>query len=163
MANELTHLDADGNAKMVDISEKAVTERRATAAAAVTMSRETLDLIRRFGHKKGDVLGVARVAGIQAAKKCSELIPLCHPLQLTAIQVDFELDEEAVAVNVECTVKLAGQTGVEMEALTGASIAALTIYDMCKAVDKMMTISNIRLLEKRGGKSGDWSRSAKPV
>lgn len=144
---------------MVDVTEKSSTSREARASACVRMSESTLKLIREGGHKKGDVLGVARIAGIQAAKKCSELIPLCHPLMLTSISVELELDEAKCCVYIQTCCKLTGQTGVEMEALTAASVAALTLYDMCKAVDKGMVISDIKLLEKKGGKSGHWSRS----
>ena len=155
--SELTHLDAQGRAQMVDVTAKAVTEREATAEARVVMLPETLAMITEGRHKKGDVLAVARIAGIQAAKKTPDLIPLCHPLLLTSIKVHLEPDVTASQILVRATCKLAGQTGVEMEALTAASVAALTIYDMCKAVDKGMTIEGIRLLEKKGGKSGHWS------
>jgi len=154
--SKLTHLDADGNANMVDVSDKAVTTREAVATGCVTMLPETLQLITTGGHKKGDVFAVARIAGIQAAKKCSELIPLCHPLMLSSIKVELAVDLPNSKVLITSRCKLAGQTGVEMEALTAVSIAGLTIYDMCKAVDKTMTIGEIRLQEKRGGKSGDW-------
>lgn len=156
---QFTHLDEDGQAQMVDVTEKDSTSREARASARVLMSESTLSLIREGGHKKGDVLGVARIAGIQAAKKCSELIPLCHPLLLTSISVDLELDATNRCVNIRTRCRLTGQTGVEMEALTAASVAALTLYDMCKAVDRSMIISDIKLLEKKGGKSGHWSRS----
>ena len=155
----LTHLDESGNARMVDIAEKAVTARVAVAAAEVAMLPETFRLLAEGSHKKGDVLAVARVAGIQAAKKCSDLIPLCHPLMLTRVSVDFELDRAQNKVFVSATCAVDGKTGVEMEALTAASVAALTIYDMCKAVDRGMVISNIRVMEKRGGKSGEYLRS----
>lgn len=141
---------------MVDVSHKADSERQATAEAYVTLSAEALRLIMDGGHKKGDVFAVARIAGIQAAKKCSDLIPLCHPLMLTSIKVELEAQPEHQRVRIESTCKLRGQTGVEMEALTAASVAALTLYDMCKAVDKGMVIGNIRLLDKQGGKSGHW-------
>jgi cyclic pyranopterin phosphate synthase len=154
---ELTHLDAQGRAQMVDVTDKAVTEREATAEARVKMLPETLAMITEGRHKKGDVLAVARIAGIQAAKKTADLIPLCHPLLLTSIKVHLEPDVAASQILIHATCKLAGQTGVEMEALTAASVAALTIYDMCKAVDKGMTIEGVRLLEKKGGKSGHWS------
>lgn len=153
---ELSHLDKDGNARMVDISSKTVTEREATAEGRVFMRAETLQLISSGHHKKGDVLAVARIAGIQAAKKCADLIPLCHPLMLTGITVDLEADTSNNSVLIRARCKLAGRTGVEMEALTAVSVAALTVYDMCKAVDKNMTIGDIRLLEKIGGKSGHW-------
>ena len=154
--SQLTHLDADGNANMVDVSEKAVTTREATARAEVRMLPETLKLITEGGHKKGDVLAVARIAGIQAAKRTSDLIPLCHPLMLSKVKVELTPDVENSRVVIEATCKLAGQTGVEMEALTAASVAGLTIYDMCKAVDKGMVIGEVKLLEKKGGKSGHW-------
>jgi len=154
--SELTHLDNKGHAHMVDVGQKQETERVACAEASVVMLPETLKLIIEGGHKKGDVFATARIAGIQAAKKCSDLIPLCHPLMLTSIKVELNAVEDEQRVHILATCKLKGQTGVEMEALTAASVAALTIYDMCKAVDKGMTISSVRLLEKTGGKSGDW-------
>lgn len=154
--SSLSHLDNDGKAKMVDVGGKAVTTRTATAEARVRMQAQTLALIAKGGHKKGDVFAVARIAGIQAAKKCSDLIPLCHPLALTSIDVDFEIDTANSTVLVTACCKLDGKTGVEMEALTAASVASLTIYDMCKAVDKGMVIDSVRLVSKTGGKSGDW-------
>lgn len=154
--SQLTHLDEQGNANMVDVSEKQVTFREAIAYAEVQMLPETLKLITEGGNKKGDVLAVARIAGIQAAKKTSELIPLCHPLMLSKVAVQLEPNAERNVVEIMATCKLAGQTGVEMEALTAASVAGLTIYDMCKAVDKGMVISSVKLLEKKGGKSGHW-------
>ncbi|MCJ8340784.1 MAG: cyclic pyranopterin monophosphate synthase MoaC [Pseudomonadales bacterium] len=154
--SKLTHLDADGNAQMVDVTEKAVTTREASAYAEVHMLPQTLALIASGGHKKGDVLAVARIAGIMAAKKTSELIPMCHPLMLTKVNVDLELQADNNLVAITATCRLSGQTGVEMEALTAASTAALTIYDMCKAVDKGMQVQNLKLLEKLGGKSGHW-------
>lgn len=157
--SKLTHLDDSGAARMVDVGAKDVTERVAVARARIAMEPETLALLREGGHKKGDVLAVARVAGIQAAKKTSDLIPLCHPLMLTGVEVDFELDDSASAVTVLATCRVSGQTGVEMEALTAASVAALTIYDMCKAVDRGMVIAEVGLLSKAGGKSGDWRRA----
>lgn len=153
---KLTHIDKDGNAHMVDVGDKASTQRTAIAQAKITMSPDALRLIVEGGHKKGDVFAVARIAGIQAAKKCSDLIPLCHPLMLTKIEVHLTADQTNHCVIIESLCKLNGQTGVEMEALTAASVAALTIYDMCKAVDKGMIISDVKLLEKRGGKSGTW-------
>mgnify|MGYP000919676126 CR=1 FL=1 len=156
--SDLTHLDSKGRAQMVDVGEKEISQRVATAEAIVNMQPETLAMIAEGKHKKGDVFAVARIAGIQAAKKCPELIPLCHPLMLSSINVELEADEANSRVKISTTCKLAGQTGVEMEALTAASVAALTIYDMCKAVDKGMTISQIQLVEKKGGKSGHWSR-----
>ncbi|MBU2097203.1 MAG: cyclic pyranopterin monophosphate synthase MoaC [Gammaproteobacteria bacterium] len=156
--SQLTHLDERGNARMVDIGDKAVTSRVATAAAEVHMLPATFQLIADGSHKKGDVLAVARVAGIQAAKKCADLIPLCHPLMLTKVTVDFEMDAAKHCVMITATCAVDGKTGVEMEALTAASVAALTIYDMCKAVDRGMVVSNIRVIEKKGGKSGDYIR-----
>lgn len=155
---DLSHINHKGEANMVDVTDKAVTQRTATAAGKIIMSQETFDLITTGKHKKGDVLAVARIAGIQAAKKCGELIPLCHPLMLTKVQVDFEPlpGENAISVTAMC--KLAGQTGVEMEALTAVSVACLTLFDMCKAVDPEMVISDIKVLGKQGGKSGDWQR-----
>ncbi|WP_101760363.1 cyclic pyranopterin monophosphate synthase MoaC [Oceanicoccus sp. KOV_DT_Chl] len=158
--SQLTHLNEAGQAQMVDVTDKAVTQRQATAEATITMLPSTLRLIIEGGHKKGDVFAVARIAGVQAAKKCSELIPLCHPLMLSSIKVELQADEANNRVVIQASCKLAGQTGVEMEALTAASVAALTIYDMCKAVDKGMTIGNISLLEKSGGKSGLWQASS---
>ncbi|MCA0423673.1 MAG: cyclic pyranopterin monophosphate synthase MoaC [Proteobacteria bacterium] len=153
--SDLTHLDAAGNASMVDVSAKAVTERIATAEGRIVMKPETLALIRAGAMKKGDVLATARIAGIMAAKKTHELIPLCHPLLISKIAVDFALEEPGT-IRVIATVKIAGQTGVEMEALTAVSIACLTIYDMAKAADKDMRVEGIRLLEKLGGKSGHY-------
>jgi cyclic pyranopterin monophosphate synthase len=154
--SELTHLDAKGHANMVDVGAKAVTERVATAEAWISMLPQTLQLITEGKHKKGDVFAVARIAGIQAAKKCSDLIPLCHPLMLSSVKVELTADQQGSRVHVLATCKVSGQTGVEMEALTAASVAALTLYDMCKAVDRGMEISGLRLLEKSGGKSGSW-------
>src|SRR5690606_12031739 len=155
----LTHLDEQGRARMVDVGDKAVTSRTAIADAIVAMQPETLRMIVDGSHKKGDVFAVARIAGIQAAKKCSDLIPLCHPLQLSSVQVELEADEVASEVRIAATCKVTGQTGVEMEALTAASVAALTIYDMCKAVDRGMVIRAVQLREKAGGKSGLWQRN----
>jgi cyclic pyranopterin phosphate synthase len=157
---QLTHLSASGEANMVDVSAKAVTERLAVAEGRVVMQRETLALCLSGQAKKGDVFATARIAGILAAKKTHEFIPLCHPLLLTNISVDLEGDESLPGVRVTAMAKVAGQTGVEMEALTAASIACLTIYDMLKAVDRGMRIEGIALVEKRGGKSGDWTRDA---
>jgi cyclic pyranopterin monophosphate synthase len=150
----LTHFDAEGKAAMVDVSAKAETERVATAKGSVIMQPETLALIAAGEMKKGDVLAVARLAGIMAAKRTPDLVPLCHPLALTAIAVDLAIDSKRNAVDIEATCKLIGRTGVEMEALTAVSVAALTVYDMCKAVDRAMIITDIRLTHKRGGKSG---------
>lgn len=158
--DQLTHLDDKGRARMVDVGAKAVTERTATATGEVHMKPETLALVMSGDSKKGDVLAVARIAGIQGAKKCSDLIPLCHPLALTAVEVNFDADEASSLIRVSATCKLSGKTGVEMEALTAVSVAALTIYDMCKAVDRGMEIQNIGLAAKAGGKSGDWSRQS---
>ncbi len=154
--SKLTHIDDAGQAQMVDVGAKSVTERVAIAEAIVGMQPETLKLIIEGGHKKGDVFAVARIAGIQAAKKCADLIPLCHPLMLSSVNVDLNADAAASQVRITATCKLAGQTGVEMEALTTASVAALTIYDMCKSVDRGMVIHSVRLLEKSGGKSGHY-------
>lgn len=154
--SEFTHIDHKGQAHMVDVSAKAVTSRTARASASVTMKAETLQMILSGGHAKGDVLATARIAGIQAAKRTPDLIPLCHPLMLSKVSVEFEPDTQLPGIRIEATCKLSGQTGVEMEALTAASVAALTLYDMCKAVDKTMLIADIRVLEKQGGKSGDW-------
>lgn len=159
MSKAFTHLDADGKAQMVDVGGKASTERVARAQARVFMSAETLAMIDDGSHKKGDVLSVARIAGIQAAKQCSHLIPLCHPLMLTSVTVDLALDTESGCVTIEATCRLSGQTGVEMEALTAASVSALTVYDMCKAVDKEMVINDVTLLEKSGGRSGHYKRA----
>ena len=155
-APRLTHLDETGAAHMVDVGEKAVTTREALAEGQVVMAPETLALIRSGLSKKGDVLAVARIAGIQAAKRTHELIPLCHPLLLTKVSVEIEADESLPGLRVTALTRVAGQTGVEMEALTAVSVACLTVYDMAKAVDRFMRIEGIRLLEKRGGKSGDW-------
>jgi cyclic pyranopterin phosphate synthase len=154
--SKLTHINEKGDAQMVDVSDKANTVREASASAVVHMKKETLALIVSGLHKKGDVLAVARVAGIQAAKKCWELIPLCHPLMLSKVTIDLNPNEKDSTIEIIAVTKLVGKTGVEMEALTAASIAALTIYDMCKAVDRFMRIDNVQLLEKKGGKSGHW-------
>lgn len=150
------HFDAAGNAIMVDISEKAVTPRTAVAQGSIRVSREVLEAIKNGTAQKGDVLGVARVAGMMAAKRTSELIPLAHPLTMTSCAVDFIINDADCAVTAICTAKTDGKTGVEMEALTGASVALLTVYDMCKAMDKRMLIDNVHLLEKHGGESGDF-------
>lgn len=152
----LTHLDNEGKASMVDVGDKAMTSRTAVAEGRVVMSLETLNLIRSGAAKKGDVLATARIAGIMAAKKTHELIPLCHPLLITKVSVDFELDDSLPGIRVTALTRVSGQTGVEMEALTAISIACLTIYDMAKAADRSMKIEGIRLLEKQGGKSGHW-------
>lgn len=158
---KLSHFDEKGKARMVDVSEKPVTHRVATAGGAVYMKPETICLIKDRRISKGDVLGIARVAGIMAAKKTSELIPMCHPLNITSVSIDFDIDEPGNKVGIKATVKVGGQTGVEMEALTAVSVAALVIYDMCKSVDKEMVISGITLLEKKGGRSGTYKRKAK--
>lgn len=155
----LTHLDESGNARMVDVGDKPDSRRFAAAGARVRMKAETLELIASGGHKKGDVLTVARVAGIQAAKNCATLIPMCHPLMLTSVDIHLELNRETNCVDVTATCKVNGPTGVEMEALTAAAVSALTIYDMCKAVDRGMSIEGLCLLEKSGGRSGPYQRS----
>jgi cyclic pyranopterin phosphate synthase len=151
---DLTHFDAQGNARMVDVGDKAETERVAVARASVVMQPATLKLIQDKAVRKGDVLAVAQLAGIMAAKRTPDLIPLCHPLALTSVQVTLSCDPARCAVDVEATCRLKGRTGVEMEALTAASVAALTVYDMCKAADRSMTITEVRLVHKSGGKSG---------
>lgn len=156
MKSGLTHVNEQGEARMVDVGAKDTTERRATAQTFVTMSAATLEQILEGQNRKGDVFTVARIAGIQAAKRCAELIPLCHPLALTHIQVEILPHPDQQRVELLATCALAGKTGVEMEALTAVSVAALTIYDMCKAMDKEMTIGPTRLLRKSGGRSGDW-------
>ena len=155
--SDLTHFDERGNARMVDVGDKDVTERVATARASVVMQPATLALIRDKKAAKGDVLAVAQLAGIMAAKKTPDLIPLCHPLALSSVQVTLTLDAQRNAVDIEATCKLKGRTGVEMEALTAASVAALTVYDMCKAVDRGMVISEVKLVHKSGGKSGTFN------
>jgi len=155
--SRLTHLDAEGNAHMVDVSDKDVTSRSATARALVEMLPATLALILEGKAKKGDVIATARIAGIMAAKKTHELIPLCHPLMISKVTLDFAPDTAASSIEVTATVKVEGKTGVEMEALTACSVAALTLYDMCKAVDRGMKITNLRLVEKAGGKSGNFT------
>lgn len=156
--SKLTHFNAEGEAHMVDVGDKANTQRTAIAEGHIEMRAETLQLILAGGHKKGDVLGVARIAGIMAAKRTSDLVPLCHPLMLTRIEIEFNTNSDTNRVHCQATVETRGQTGVEMEALTAVQIALLTIYDMCKAVDRGMTLSNIRLMKKQGGKSGHWQR-----
>ena len=155
----LTHLDDQGQAHMVDVGDKAVTERTAVASGSIRMQADTLAMILEGGHKKGDVLGVARIAGIMGAKRTAELVPLCHPLPLTKVGIDFTPDEHLNQIRCIATTKTRGQTGVEMEALCAAQVALLTIYDMCKAVDRGMVIESVRLEEKSGGKSGHWQRS----
>ena len=162
MKKKLTHFDNTGNARMVDVGDKDVTERVAVARATVTMQASTLKLIATGKAKKGDVLAVAQLAGIMAAKKTPDLIPLCHPLALNSVDVKLTLDPKRRAVDIEATCKLKGRTGVEMEALTAASVAALTVYDMCKSVDRGMVISGVKLVHKSGGKSGTWNASSGP-
>ena len=152
----LTHFDAQGQAHMVDVGAKAATHRVAVATGRIRMEPATLALVQTGSAKKGDVLGVARIAGIQGGKRTSELVPLCHPIALTRLAVEFEIDAAASEVSCTATAETVGPTGVEMEALCAVQVALLTIYDMCKAVDRDMTITNVRLLEKRGGKSGEW-------
>ena len=154
---ELTHFDAAGQAHMVDVGAKCDTHRIAVAAGTIRMKPETLTLITSGSAKKGDVLGIARIAAIMGAKRTSDLVPLCHPLALTRVKVDFAGDEDASCVHCTALVETYGKTGVEMEALTAVQVGLLTIYDMCKAVDRVMVITNVRVLEKHGGKTGDWS------
>lgn len=158
MEDRLTHFDASGNAVMVDVSEKAVTTRIAEARGSIEVNQVVYDAISNGTAKKGDVLGVARLAGIMGAKKTSDLIPMCHPLMIAKCTVDFTMHPETLSIEACCMVKVSGQTGVEMEALTGVNLALLTIYDMCKAMDKGMKITNVRLIEKQGGKSGHYKR-----
>lgn len=160
MADPLTHFDAEGQAHMVDVAAKAETHRVARARGTIRMLPATLALIAQGQAKKGDVIGVARIAAIQAAKKTSELIPLCHPLPITRVAVDFEIDVAASAVHCSAQVETVGRTGVEMEALTAVQVGLLTVYDMCKAADRGMVIDAVQVLEKRGGKSGDWRADA---
>lgn len=158
MDKRFNHFDEAGNAVMVDVTEKSDTVRSATARGRILMSREVFEAVKAGTAAKGDVLGVARVAGIMAAKRTSDLIPMCHPLMLTKVTVDFTMDEDKSRIEAVCTAKLTGKTGVEMEALTGVSVTLLTIYDMCKAMDKSMVIQDICLMEKSGGKSGHYER-----
>ncbi len=157
--SKLTHFDERGAARMVDVGSKSSTERRAVAEGRIKMASETLALIVAGGHKKGDVIGVARIAGIMGAKRTADLVPLCHPLALTRIDIECEPNSDTSEIYCRATVETRGQTGVEMEALTAVQITLLTVYDMCKAVDRGMTMSQIRLVEKSGGKSGTWRRS----
>jgi len=154
----LTHLDENGRARMVDVSDKEVTRREATARARVSMQPETARLIASGGMAKGDVLAVAQVAGVMAAKRTPDLIPLCHPLPISGVDMNFDLDVEHAVLEIRATVRVTGRTGVEMEALTAAAVAALTVYDMCKAVDRGMSIGDVELLHKAGGKSGEFVR-----
>ena len=158
MNDTLTHFDAQGHARMVDVAAKPATHRVAVARGSIRMQPDTLRLIVSGGHRKGDVIGVARLAGIMAAKRTSELVPLCHPIALTRVEVELWADESRDSVECRARAETIGPTGVEMEALTATQVALLTVYDMCKAVDRGMTIESIRLVEKRGGKSGDWVR-----
>ncbi len=155
---QLTHFNTAGEAHMVDVGEKPLTQRIAVAEGRIGMNADTLVLIQEGGHKKGDVLGIARIAGIMAAKRTADLVPLCHPLQLSSVKLNFTCEPDTHHVHCTATVKTTGPTGVEMEALTAVQVALLTIYDMCKAVDKGMTMFDIQLLEKQGGKSGTWKR-----
>ena len=157
--NTLTHFDKQGQAHMVDVGDKALTRRVAIASGQIHMQASTLQLILAGNARKGDVLGIARIAAIQASKKTADLIPLCHPISLSKVAVDFEIDEKKNAITCKTTAETTGQTGVEMEALTAVNVGLLTIYDMCKAVDRGMTMSNIKLLEKKGGKSGHWQHT----
>lgn len=156
--SELTHFNSQGEAYMVDVGNKQSTHRVAIAEGRIMLRAQTLELIREGGHQKGDVLGIARVAGIMATKKTADLVPLCHPLVLTKIALDLQLEASPPAVHCRCRVESHGQTGVEMEALTGVQISLLTVYDMCKAVDRAMTMQDIRLMRKSGGQSGNWQR-----
>ena len=158
---KLSHFDSSGHAHMVDVGDKPASKRRAIASGIISMLPTTLQLIQQGDAKKGDVLGVARIAAIQASKKTADLIPLCHPISLTKIAVTFEVDEKATTITCTAACETTGQTGVEMEALTAVSVGLLTIYDMCKAVDRGMIISEIKLREKHGGKSGDWAATDK--
>ncbi len=157
---ELTHFDKDGHAIMVDVSDKKDSVREAVALGTIYLSQEAYEKVKSGNMAKGDVLGIARVAGIMGAKKTSELIPLCHILNISKVTIDFALDDEKQAITATCLAKTVGKTGVEMEALTGVNVCLLTIYDMCKAVDKGMVISDIKLMKKLGGKSGTWERKA---
>ncbi len=154
--NKLTHFDESGQAHMVDVGQKAHTHRIATATGSIQMQKNTFDMVVSGTHKKGDVIGIARIAAIQATKKSPDLIPLCHPIALTRVAVEFVIDEKTSSVHCTVTTETVGQTGVEIEALTGVQIGLLTIYDMCKAIDRGMVIKEVKLLEKSGGKSGTW-------
>ncbi len=158
--SKLTHFNKEGEAHMVNVGEKPVSHRIAVADGRIRMQAETLKLVQTGGHKKGDVLGIARIAGIMGAKKTSELVPLCHPLALTSVEVEFHIEEAPAAIYCKATAETRGQTGVEMEAMTAVQVALLTIYDMCKAVDRGMILQDISLLSKTGGKSGTWARKA---
>jgi cyclic pyranopterin phosphate synthase len=158
MSDKLTHFNASGDAHMVDVADKDVTKRQAIADGRIYMLPETLELIKQGNHKKGDVLGIARVAGIMAAKKTADLVPLCHPIALTKVDIELTVDDDMPGIYCQATVECKGVTGVEMEALTAVQISLLTIYDMCKAVDRGMHMENIGLLKKTGGKSGTWCK-----
>lgn len=158
MPDQLTHFNAQGDAHMVDVGDKPVTHRRARAEGSIVMAPETLAMVLLGQHRKGDVLGIARIAGIMASKRTADLVPLCHPLALTAVEVEFDCRRDEHRILCSAVVETRGQTGVEMEALTAVQVALLTIYDMCKAVDRGMTMTDIRLLEKAGGRSGHWTR-----
>jgi len=162
MSDRFSHFDAEGQAHMVDVGDKPVTERVALASGSIRMQAGTLEMILAGGHKKGDVLGVARIAGIMGAKRTAELVPLCHPLPLTNVSIDFTPDAHLQEIRCIATAKTRGQTGVEMEALCAVQVALLTVYDMCKAVDRGMVIESVRLEEKSGGRSGHWRRSDFP-
>jgi len=157
--NKLTHFDASGQAHMVNVGDKPNTHRVAVASGTITMLPQTFEMVEAGNHKKGDVLGIARIAGIQASKKTAELIPLCHPLALTHVSVEFELNKTSSCITCQVRAETTGPTGVEMEALTAVQVTLLTIYDMCKAVDRGMFMSDVKLLEKSGGKSGEWTVS----
>ncbi len=156
--NKLTHFNTQGEAHMVNVGDKPVSHRIAVADGRICMQAETLKLVKTGGHKKGDVLGIARIAGIMGAKKTSDLVPLCHPLALTSVELDFNIEEASTSIYCKATAETKGQTGVEMEAITAVQVALLTIYDMCKAVDRGMILQDIALLSKTGGKSGTWTR-----
>ncbi len=160
---DFSHFNESGRARMVDVSEKSMTAREAVAAGRVLVNRETFELIKTGGMRKGDVLATAQIGGIMGAKRTSDIIPMCHPIFLTGVDIQFELDEKNLSVNITATAKCSGVTGVEMEALTAVSIAALTVYDMCKAVQKDMVIDSIRLLKKTGGKSGVYLRKDEKI
>ena len=162
MAERFTHFDGEGQAHMVDVGDKDITARHAVASGSIRMQAKTLDMILDGGHKKGDVLGVARIAGIMAAKRTSDLVPLCHPLPLTKVSIEFDGDRALHSIRCVASAETRGQTGVEMEALCAVQVALLTVYDMCKAVDRGMVIENVRLEEKSGGKSGHWRRADFP-
>ncbi len=158
--SKLTHFNEEGKAHMVNVGDKPISHRVAVADGRISMQSETLRLVQSGGHKKGDVLGIARIAGIMGAKKTSELVPLCHPLALTSVEIEFEVQEAPAAIYCKATAETKGQTGVEMEAITAVQVALLTIYDMCKAVDRGMILQDIALLTKTGGKSGAWARES---